>query len=83
MQISIEMFRNWQKDEVTTALFRHLAEKEAEICSYMQHPDVVMADNAIRHLTRMVGQRDMLDYVLNLDITSLEETDNEDTPNSP
>ena len=69
IDISIQMFRTWEKDPVTRVVMRLLEKYIEEANEYMTNPYNIEQIDSRAKLHKMVGYVEGLDTVLNIDLT--------------
>lgn len=73
MNLTIEMYRTWEKDEVTQALHRLLQELKEQCHEYMTNPTVIRDPDCRTKLHEQLGMLQVIDVVLNLENAFREE----------
>ena len=69
--IDVSIFRAWQKDPVTQCMMLKLQEAVAEIDETMLHADTIMSEDSIKHLCRLLGQKEVLTMIINVEPSDL------------
>lgn len=79
-KITNEMFHIWKKEPVTKALMEALLAYRADLNEAMTNSDVIEEKDSRAKLLRMIGLREGIDLVLNLEVDQLVENEHEDNP---
>lgn len=66
-QISEEMFNIWIKDPVTLDIFERLKTIRASLTEYLQENELIFDDKGQLKLARLIGQREGIDTLLNIE----------------
>ena len=82
--IDASNFHRWKKDPTTIQLFEGLQSLRDQINEQLIDAHVILEPDSRVHLARLIGMREGLDTVLQIEVDDLiEEIDeDEDTPNS-
>jgi len=75
MKIDVDNFRHWKKDEVTIEVMSALKDLRDQINEALTNADVVLGDNAAKAIPRLIGQREGLDLILEIQVEDLEDED--------
>ena len=79
ISISTQMFRTWEKDPVTRVVMRMIEKAMDDAEEYMTNPDVIEQIDSRAKLHKMLGYVEGLATVFNIDLTTEDETDEDDT----
>mgnify|MGYP003639798294 CR=1 FL=1 len=80
IDISTQMFRTWEKDPVTRVVMRLLEKSVEEANEYMTNPHIIEQVDSRAKLHKMLGYVEGLNTILNIDLTT-EEVNDEDNTN--
>lgn len=83
MEIDNSQFYSWKKDPTTIKLLEALKVMRDSIEKNMTNEEVIFAPNSKQVLARLVGVREGLDLVLNIDVDDLVEGEQEDDQANP
>lgn len=75
------MFHIWKREPVTKALMEALSSYRDDLNEAMTNSDVIEDKDSRAKLLRMVGLREGIELVLNLEVDQLVENEDEDNPN--
>lgn len=81
MEVSTQMFRTWEKDPVTTVMKRMLEVAIQDAKEYMINPDVIEQLDSRAKIHRMMGYIEGLQEALYVNITTEDESTNENGAN--
>lgn len=71
-KITREEFNMWRSDNVTKQMFEALALIRQDIESNMLDASTILGANAQVTLAKLCGNRELIDFVLNVDIEDIE-----------
>lgn len=77
-QIDKSNFLTWKNDVVTKEIFEVIKEIREDINLKLTNADVLLGDNADKVISRLVGQREGLDILLEVSFEDLEESEYEE-----
>lgn len=82
MSITIEMFRTWEKDDVTKGMYKLLHDIKNQCYEYMTNPTVIRDTDCRTKLHEQLGMLQIIDMILTLETAFREgEIEDEDTAN--
>lgn len=70
-------FQNWKQDEVTIHLFSTLIEIKEQLTKDMLDPGLIMREGSEKRQAHFLGQKEMIDLILNIEVEDVEEIDSE------
>lgn len=79
MEISIQMFRTWQKDPVTVAMMEMLKIGVKHTTEEMLNPDNIEEKDSRAEMHRRLGYMEGLQEIINIHITTEEDTNENGT----
>lgn len=82
MKISGEMFHTWKKDPVTQELMSKLQSLYDGLNVHLASDNVVMHERSAQVAARLLGQKEGLGVILNVQLSDFEEESNENTSDS-
>jgi len=75
--ISAEEFGMWKQHEITKKLFDALENYKKDAEEAMTNPSLIMSDRCQRELARLVGLIEGINLVLNVNVESVEDDEDE------
>lgn len=78
IDISATQFRAWLNDDVTRRVFTLLRERRGEINTDLVDSNAIMSSDWHLQAARLVGERDGLDRLLEVQYSEVEEIDKDD-----
>ena len=84
MNIDIQQYRSWKNDPVTVEVMRVLQRIQSHLTTALTNPELIMEKDSGKTMARLLGQRDGIEMILNIQPTDLipQEEKDEDSSDS-
>ena len=77
-EVTLTDFRQWKADRVTKRIFALLEERREEINRDLTDANAVMTDDWHKHAIKLVGEREGIDLILQIEFGEVEEISGDD-----